>query len=134
MKKLVTATLFLIAISFASISAMACSSGQISAEKTEVKIALDPNSSRAIMTVVAKDEAGEVLCSLEQMNFGTSRNNWAPSNGWIPNVDKINVHARGGKALVIFKTKEPAGTTVYAQVNGVKVGNTDGMPFSYNQF
>jgi len=111
--------------------AKACSNQALSAEKTVVRMATDPHSPRAIMIVVAKDEAGETLCQMDQMDFGTSRNMYAPGNYWPVNVDDITVYTKGGVALVVFKTKRPAGTTVYAQANYTKIGNTDGMPFCY---
>ena len=131
MKKIFAVLVALIV--FASTAAVkACSNGEISGELTEVRLGVDPHLARAAMWIIAKDLRGEILCGISQMDFGTSRNAFAPADGWPTNVDHITVYAQNGPiALVVFTTRMPAGTTVRAEVNGRKIG-IDGMPFFYN--
>ena len=131
MKKTILAVLAVMVMFTVSTVTMACSNQPMSAKNTHPQLALDPYAARAVMAVVAKDANGELLCSISETEFGTSRNDYAPSNGWASNVDVMNVYVAGGYAFAILKTKEPAGTTVHAKINGVTVAET---PFSYNQF
>jgi hypothetical protein len=80
--------------------------------------------------VVAKDADGKDLCSIDRYESGTSRNAFAPSNGWASNVDVIETQRFSNVIFVKLSTKEPAGTTALITINGVLVSET---PFSYTQ-
>lgn len=129
MKRFFTVMIALVAMFALNGTAKACSNEQISATNSIVRITLDPHSSRATMFIVAKDVNEEVLCGLDSLWTTTSRN--MPNSGWGERVDHIRIFRQGGIAIVTFNTSRPAGTTVYAEANGIKMGNPDGMPFMY---
>lgn len=131
MKKLYTVVVVMIVMFALAGAAKACSNGQISPDKSIVRMATDPHAARASMLVVAKDINGEVLCEFSSFWTSTTRNMFYPEDYWPKNVDRIHVFRQGGVAIVTYNTPRPAGTTVYAEANGMKVGNTNGMPFCY---
>lgn len=129
MKKAMLITLLFV-ILFATSAAKACSEGGIlNLSTTETMLAVDPYAPRAVMTIIAKDSHGEILCDIGSVTATTSRNIGAPTNGWAEGVDAPSVYIEGGLVIITVTTSERAGTTLYVRVNHIPLG--DGIPFSF---
>ena len=114
-----------------------CSNKPVSAVMSEVYLAVNKDKPKAIVAVSLADEAGTPVCNTK-ISITTSRNMYAPKDGWPRNVDRIkslsykgNRSNENGQDVFVIETKQPAGTTVYVSAQGVKLGNPDGMPFMY---
>jgi len=130
MKKLFAVMVFTIVSMLLAVSAQACSTNPVSAEKSKVEIVLDSTSARAFVIVSVKDADGNSVCDAGIVIM-TSRNIHAPEDGWPVSVDRIQTFTGPGTTVFILTTDRPAGTTVYVTANGMPIGNPDGMSFVY---
>ena len=130
MKKTLAVLAIVVATLIGASSARACSNAPISWEKTRSTqyMFVHTQQAKTFVMMTAKDADGVDLCSLSSYEVGTSRNDHAPSNGWAPNVDVIDVYSLGNTLYIWLTTEKSAGTTAHVDINDVTVSET---PFSY---
>ena len=114
-----------------------CSNKSADPRTSIVEVIVDVNQMQAVVVLRVNDGHGNPVCNAN-ISVETSRNLYAPSNGWPENVDKViaasnQLHTdQNGVAFILIVTDHPAGTTLYVYVDKVQIGPAGGVPFSYS--